>query len=293
MSNPDATVHARIARLFVYPVKSCAGVELTEAQMAPTGLQHDRRWMVVDAQGVLLTQREWPRMALVHPQIGTGQLTLQAPGMSALHLHEEAATTRTRVHVWKDTVDAWDTGDKPGEWFNRFLGHAGLRLVRFDPAVRRLSDLAWTGGVEAVNQFVDGYPLLVISEASLAGLNERLTAAGHGAIGIERLRPNLLLAGLEAHDEDSLAWMDIATAQGKVRIRPVKPCARCPIPNIDPATAERSPEVLATMARYRADPHQDGKPTFGMNAIIENGVGSLLRVGDSVAADWNFARGQH
>lgn len=289
MSHADAPVQARIARLFVYPVKSCAGVELTEARLAPTGLQLDRHWMVVDAAGVFLTQREWPRMALVQPQIRGGQVSLQAPGMPALHLHEAAATGRARVRVWKDTVDAWDLGEEPAQWFSRFLGQAGLRLVRFDPAVRRLSDPAWTGGVEAVNQFVDGYPLLVMAEASLAGLNERLRAAGHGAIGIERLRPNLLLAGLEAHDEDSLAWMDIATAQGKVRIRPVKPCARCPIPNIDPATAKRSPEVLATMARYRADPRQDGKPTFGMNAIIENGVGSLLRVGDSVAADWNFA----
>lgn len=289
MSRPDAAVHARLARLFVYPVKSCAGVALEHALLTPTGLALDRAWMVVDAHGVFLTQREWPRMALVRPEITADDVRLRAPGMPALLLPKALATSpRARVRVWRDTVDAWDMGDAPARWFSDFLGQPGLRLARFDPEVRRLSDLAWTQGVEAVNQFVDGYPVLVIGEGSLAELNRRLAQAGHGAIGIERLRPNLLLSGLEAHDEDHLADIRIATAEGDTVLRPVKPCARCPIPNIDPATAERSPEVLATMTRYRADPRMDGKPTFGMNAILLEGIGRTLRVGDAITADWNF-----
>ena len=288
MSSLDEPLHARIARLFVYPVKSCAGVELHEALLAETGLDLDRSWMVVDAEGVFLTQREWPRMALVQPQIKSTEVLLRAPGMLTLHLPTDQAADRTRVRVWKDTVDAWDMGDVAAQWFSDFLGQPGLRLARFDPEVRRLSDLSWTQGVEAVNQFVDGYPLLVTSEASLAELNQRLTQAGHAAIGIERLRPNIVLSGIEAHDEDRFSEIRIASGDGQVRLQPVKPCARCPIPNINPATAERSPEVLATLSRYRADPRLENKPTFGMNAIIHAGIGHSLRTGDSVQADWNF-----
>ncbi|OJU86681.1 MAG: MOSC domain-containing protein [Burkholderiales bacterium 66-5] len=288
MPSLDEPLSARIARLFAYPVKSCAGVELHEALLTETGLDLDRSWMVVDAEGVFLTQREWPRMALVQPRIKSTEVVLRAPGMLALHLPTDQAAGRTRVRVWQDTVDAWDMGDVAAQWFSDFLGRSGLRLARFDPEVRRLSDLAWTQGVEAVNQFVDGYPLLVTSEASLAELNQRLAQAGHAAIGIERLRPNIVLSGIEAHDEDRFGEIRIASGDGQVRLQPVKPCARCPIPNIDPATAERSPEVLATLSRYRADPRLENKPTFGMNAIIHGGIGHRLRTGDGVEADWNF-----
>ena len=288
MPSLDEPQRIRIARLFVYPVKSCAGVQLHEALLAETGLDLDRSWMVVDAEGVFLTQREWPRMALVQPQIKSTEVLLRAPGMLTLHLPTDQAAGRTRVRVWKDTVDAWDMGDVAAQWFSDFLGQPGLRLARFDPEVRRLSDLSWTQGVEAVNQFVDGYLLLVTSEASLAELNQRLTQAGHAAIGIERLRPNIVLSGIEAHDEDRFSEIRIANGDGQVRLQPVKPCARCPIPNINPTTAERSPEVLATLSRYRADPRLENKPTFGMNAIIHAGIGHSLRTGDSVQADWNF-----
>lgn len=288
MSASEPEVRARVARLFVYPVKSCAGVELSEALVAETGLDLDRSWMVVDARGELLTQREWPRLALVRPQIRAGAVVLRAPGMLALHLSIDEVAHRTRVRVWKDVVDAWDMGDLAGQWFSDFLGAPGLRLARFDPEVRRLSDLAWTGGVEAPNQFADGYPFLLIGEASLAGLNARLQAAGHAPVGIERLRPNVLLAGLEAHDEDRLGELRIATREGEVRLRPVKPCVRCPIPNIDPATAHSSPEVLDALAQYRASPRMGGGLTFGMNAILGGGIGRTLRVGDAVAADWHF-----
>ena len=288
MQQPEPDVRARVARLFVYPVKSCAGVELDAALLAETGLDLDRSWMVVDAQGRFLTQREWPRMALVCPQIRTSEVVLRAPGMLALHLGIDEVERPLRVRVWADEVDAWDMGDVAGQWFSDFLGQPGLRLARFDPQVRRLSSLKWTGGIEAVNQFADGYPFLVTSEASLAGLNRRLQAAGHAPVSIERLRPNLVLAGVEAHDEDRLAELRIATADGPVVLKPVKPCARCPIPNIDPQTAQSSPEVLATLSQYRADARVDGQLTFGMNAIILDGVERTLRVGDAVEGDWLF-----
>src|SRR6185369_8486004 len=166
MSSTATDVTAQIARLFIYPVKSCAGVELTEAVLTETGLDLDRAWMVVDAQGEFVSQRELPRMALVKVQLKHYEVVLRAPGMLALHLMIEAVEQPVTVRVWEDVVQAYDMGDVAAQWFTDFLGRP-LRLVRFDPEHRRLSNARWTGGIEAPNQFSDGFPLLVASTASL------------------------------------------------------------------------------------------------------------------------------
>ncbi len=286
--NPAAEAFsARIARLFVYPVKSCAGAELTEAVLTPAGLDLDRAWMVVDERGEFVTQRELPRLALVKVQLRHQDVVLRAPGMLALHLAIDAVEAPTRVRVWDDEVPAYDMGATAAQWFSDFLGQR-LRLVRFDPDHRRLSNLKWTGGVEAPNQFNDGYPVLVLGEAALAGLNERLAKAGRAPVGIERFRPNIVLAGGEAHDEDRVGELRIAADGGPVVLRLVKPCARCPIPNIDPATAEGGTVVTDALQAYRADPRVGGALTFGMNAIVMEGEDRVLRVGQPVQGDWRF-----
>jgi hypothetical protein len=287
MSSATPDVSARIARLFVYPVKSCAGVELTEAVLTETGLDLDRAWMVVDDQGEFVTQRELPRMALVRPQLKHSEVVLRAPGMLALHLAIDAVEQPVQVRLWDDAVQAYDMGGVAAQWFSDFLGRK-LRLVRFDPDHRRLSSVQWTGGLEVPNQFNDGFPLLVLSEASLAELNDKLVAAGHGAVGIERFRPNIVLAGLQAQDEDRLDVLRIATDGEEVLLRPVKPCARCPIPNIDPATAQIDPQVSDTLQAYRKNDLLQGAVTFGMNAIVVQGTDQTLRVGQSVTAGWRF-----
>jgi uncharacterized protein YcbX len=161
-------------------------------------------------------------------------------------------------------------------------------MVRFDPEQRRLSSLKWTGGVEAQTQFADGYALLLASEASMAELNARLAAAGQGAVGIERFRPNIVLAGVEAHDEDRIDILHVSTAEGEALLQPVKPCVRCQIPDIDPATAASSPEVGDLLRSYRADPRVDGAITFGMNLIVREGVEHMLKVGQTAAANLRF-----
>lgn len=283
MSNaPDVT--ARIERLFVYPVKSCAGIELKEAVLTETGLDLDRAWMVVDEQGAFVTQRELPRMSLVRPQLKLTEVVLRAPGMLALHLSIDTVEEAVKVRLWDDEVPAFDMGNVAAQWFSDFLGRK-LRLVRFDPDYRRLSDRKWTGGAEAPNQFSDGYPVLVASTASLDLLNDKLRAAGREAVGIERFRPNIVLSGIEAHDEDRLGLMRIATGDGEAQLRAVKPCARCPIPNVDPATGEVDPVVTDTLQGYRRG---DRGVTFAMNAIVVEGDGHTLRVGQPVSADWKF-----
>jgi uncharacterized protein YcbX len=280
-------ISAAIARLYVYPVKSCAGVELQEAVLTETGLDLDRAWMVVDAQGVFVTQRELPRMALIRPQIKLSEVVLRAPGMLALHLSVDIVEEPVKVRVWEDEVAAYDMGAVAAQWFTDFLGRP-LRLVRFDPEHRRLSNAQWSGEVEAQNQFSDGFPLLLASTASLDLLNAKLAAAGHAPVGIERFRPNIVLSGLEAHDEDRLALVRIAAEGGEVQLKPVKPCVRCTIPNIDPATADIDPAVSDTLQAYRRNPVLDDRVTFAMNAIVLAGVDSKLRVGQAVAASWNF-----
>lgn len=283
----DSDLSGTIARLFVYPVKSCAGIEVQEALLTETGLDLDRAWMVVDADGRFLTQRALPRMALVRPQLKSDEMVLRAPGMLALHVALDAVEAPATVTVWRDTVPGWDMGAVAAQWFTDFLGQP-CRLVRFDPEHRRLSSLEWTGGIEVPNQFADGFPLLVASEASMDELNARLQAAGHAPVGIERFRPNVVLGGVDAHDEDRVDLLRVEDAAGEVHLQPVKPCARCPIPDIDPATAERSASVGATLRTYRQDKRLDGAITFGMNAIVRQGAGQVLRVGQRVAADLRF-----
>ncbi|MEO7809759.1 MAG: MOSC N-terminal beta barrel domain-containing protein [Ramlibacter sp.] len=286
MNSSDVT--ARIARLFVYPIKSCAGVESQEAVLTETGLDLDRAWMVVDSEGEFVSQRELPRMALVRPQMKHFEVVLRAPGMLALHLQIDSVEEPVQVRIWDDAVRAYDMGDVAAQWFSDFLGRK-LRLVRFDPEHRRLSDPRWTGDDEALNQFADGFPLQVAGEASVAELNRRLGEAGVPAVGVERFRPNIVLSGLDAHDEDRLDVMRITTAEGDVRLRPVKPCQRCPIPDIDPATAESDSRVSDTLQAYRRSDVVGGAVAFGMNAIVLEGVDRTLRVGQEVSANWRFA----
>lgn len=288
--HPDSDLSGTIARLFVYPVKSCAGIGVQEALLTETGLDLDRAWMVVDADGMFLTQRSLPRMALVRPQLKSEELVLRAPGMLALHVAIDAVDAPATVTVWNDTVPAWDMGAVAAQWFTDFLGQP-CRLVRFDPEYRRLSSMKWTGGIEAPNQFADGFPVLVASEASMQELNARLEAGGHAPVGIERFRPNVVLGGVDAHDEDRVDLVRVEGEdgrEGEIHLQPVKPCARCPIPDIDPATARSSPEVNDTLRTYRKDKRLDGAVTFGMNAIVRQGAGQLLRVGQRIAADLSF-----
>jgi len=277
----------RLASLHVYPVKSCAGIAVEAALVVETGLEFDRAWMLVDEDGEFLSQRELPRMALVQPRLRHDDMVLRAPGMLALHVALDAVEAPMRVRVWDDTVNAYDMGDLAARWFSDYLGRR-VRLVRFDPEQQRLSSRQWTGPIDAQNAFSDGYPLLVASLASLDELNRRLVARGKPPVSIARFRPNLVLDGLDAHGEDHLDEIAFAAGDATVRLKLVKPCARCPIPNIDPLTAVAGTEPGDTLAAYRADPRLGGALTFAMNAVIVEGIDRVLRVGQTGSASFAF-----
>lgn len=274
--NDDETV--RLQALNLHPVKSCGGIAVDEALLIETGLEFDRAWMVVDAGGTFVSQRELPRMALVRPTLKHTELLLRAPGMLGLHLALDAVEAATTVRVWDDTVAAFDMGDLAAQWFSDFLGRP-LRLVRFDPDQQRLCDRVWTGELQAENAFSDAFPLLVTSTASLDELNRRLAARGEGEVAMTRFRPNLVLDGLDAHGEDFLDDIAFDTEQGPVRLKLVKPCTRCNIPDIDPLTGQPGHAVGDELQRYRADARMGGQLTFGMNAVIVEGVDCVLRTG--------------
>lgn len=276
-----------LSALRIHPVKSCAGIVVREAPLVETGLDLDRAWMVVDAQGAMLTQREWPRLQLVKPTLRASDLVLRAPGMLALHLRLDTVESACRVRVWDDDVAAYDMGDLAAQWFSDFLGTTA-RIARFDPEHKRLSSRRWTGEVEAENAFSDGFPLLVASTASLEELNRRLAFKDLAPVTMERFRPNLVLDGLDAHGEDFIDELAFDTAEGPVRLKLVKPCARCPIPNVDPVTAEPGTEPGDTLAAYRADQRVNGGITFGMNAVVLEGFGRTLREGQRGRASIRF-----
>lgn len=277
-----------VAGLYVHPVKSCARIALQSSLVTETGLEWDRQWMVVDADGgELVTQREQPRLALVKPTLRAGDLLLRAPGMLALHLALDAAEGDIGVRVWDDTVEAADMGDLAAQWFSDFLGRR-VRLARFDPEVQRVCDPRWTGEARALTAFADAFTLLVVSSAALDELNRRLASHGAPPVDSARFRPNIVLDGLDAHGEDWIERVTLDGADGPVVLRLVKPCSRCSIPDVDPERGKLDHAVSAELAAYRADARLDGKITFGMNAIVEDGFERSLRVGAGGRATIRF-----
>lgn len=259
-----------IASLHLYPVKSCRGIDVSAATLTAAGLEHDREWMVVTPQGRFLTQRECPLLATIETSLDADGLTLAAEGADSIAVPLDFRGAPTGVTVWGDSCRAHDQGEVAARWFSELLQRP-VRLVRFDPSLRRLSDIAWTGGLESDNRFSDGYALLAISRASLEDLNARLAAP----LPMNRFRPNLALDGLAPYGEDDL--QDLVA--GNLRLRRVKPCTRCVITTTNQATGSiEGDEPLKTLKSYRWDPALRGV-AFGQNLVVVSGSGAQVRVG--------------
>lgn len=269
-------VVARITGLNIYPVKSCRGIELERAQLLATGLAGDRRWLIVDPAGRFLTQRELPMMSLIQTQLRDSLLQLSAPGMPDLHTDAGQGGERRRVRVWDDECWGFDAGPAAARWLSRHLGRE-LRLVSFDVSAARACEPGWLGGIDANTMFADGYPLLLISEASLADLNARLPQP----LPMNRFRPNIVLSGVAAYEEDRIRSLSAAG----MTLRIVKACTRCAITTTEQSRGEcDGDEPLRTLKSYRWDAALRGV-TFGQNAVVAAGAGSWLEVGQELAID--------
>lgn len=259
--------------IHVYPLKSCAPLDLAQAEVEPRGLAHDRRWMLVDEEGRFLTGRQLPRLVLLRALPQPDGLRLEAPGMPDLAVaFPRTDTPRRKVQVWKDGVQALDAGELAAGWLACFLGRPA-RLVWMDAlAVRPVSPSHGQPGDEV--SFADGYPLLLISQAALDTLNARLARP----VPMLRFRPNLVVDGAPPHAEDG--WRRVRI--GAVEFDAVKPCTRCVFTTVDPERGEFDPsgEPLATLKTYRRGP---SGVSFGMNLIPRGG--GILRVGDVIVAE--------
>ncbi len=286
-ASPDAP-RARIAALYVYPIKSCAGIAVDAMRFDALGPVDDRRWMLVDDDDEFVTQRELPRLALVRPARVDGGLRVLAPGMPALTVAGRGGERRA-TRVWDDRCAGFDEGTEARAWFSEFLGRP-VRLLRFDATAPRAASRSWVGEAAgrpgALTRFSDGYPLLVVSRASLAALNARLASHGMPQAPVQRFRPNVVVDGLDAFEEDTLDAL--AAAGGGPVLRIVKPCTRCTITEVDPQAGRHEPGMLQVLATFRADPTLGGAVTFGQNAIVAGGLDGALRVGDplEVAHRW-------
>jgi uncharacterized protein len=274
-----------LTALNIYPIKGCAGTALTESAALEAGLAHDRGYMVVDAaSGRFITQRTLPAMALIRPALTAQGLRLSRTGQADLDVDASRATQTRRVTVWRDTLDALDCGDEAAAWLTAALDRAAqpLRLVKFAPQARRLRSIE--GRDPVAYQFADGYPLLVIGQASLDDLNARIAQRGLPPVPMNRFRPNVVISGLEAWEEDHVDTLQF----GSVELKLVAPCSRCEVPNVEQTTGESMIEPMRTLASFRALASQHGEVCVGMNAIVSSGVGGLLRVGQAGEAAFAF-----
>jgi uncharacterized protein YcbX len=259
----------QLSQLYVYPLKSARGIALREARLTARGLEHDRRFMLVDEHGVFLTQRRLPQMARLVTAIVGDMLRVSWDEQHCEVPLQPRAGAGLRVRVFADEVDALDQGDAARAFFSALLGQ-DARLVYMPDASQRPVDSKYADAGEVVS-FADGFPYLLANEGSLADLNARLETP----VPMQRFRPNLVVSGAAAFAEDG--WREIRIGDACFELK--KPCTRCLIVTTDQETGARHPkEPLKTLAGYNT---WQGKPVFAQNALLRSGA--QLQVGDSVA----------
>lgn len=264
-----------VSELCIYPVKSLGAIHLSRMQLDAFGPARDRRYVVANAEGRFVTQREFPRMTLVHVDFNDdNSLQFSAPAMPDFLLQpivENAAPCETPVReitVWRDRVQACDMGDAIAAWLSTYIG-ADVRLFYMpDDSVRAVDPQYGQAGDRV--SFADGFPALLIGAGSLDEFNRALPEP----ITSTRFRPNIVVAGALPYAEDNWRRLRI----GSIEFDVVKPCSRCVIPSIDPLTAQKQPIVVQTLARLR---RRDSAVYFGQN-LIARGTGEIA-VGDAVS----------
>jgi len=258
-----------LSALTFYPIKACRGFDVPVSNVERMGLEHDRRMMLVTPEGNFLTQREYPKLALVTPTLNSDNLTLSAPDFDSMRLTIQRTGTPRPVNIWKSKgVQAVDQGGESAQWFSDWLG-ASVRLVHIANGCQRKVSADHAVHPDDHTGFADGYPILIASEAGLADLNARLETP----VPMKRFRPNVVVKGCEPFAEDT--WKRIRI--GEVELAIVKPCARCVVTTIDKETLAQSKEPLKTLNTFRK---QGNGAMFGQNVIPLNG--GRLELGMSV-----------
>lgn len=262
----------KISDLWIYPIKSIAGIQLTTSKVENRGLQYDRRWVLVDENGVFVNQRDFPEMNFLQPEINSGIMTIrhkQDKYEPLVISMKEPESQSDKVIVWDDTCSGKPVDTKADEWFSKALNKP-VRLFYMHKEGIRPADPRYAINETDEVSYADGYPVLMISEASLDFLNTKIDEH----IPMNRFRPNIIVTGATAHQEDELREIEI----NGLKLHGVKPCARCVMTTIDVTTGQKGKEPLKSLATYRKLGH---KILFGENFIpSEEGV---IKVGDAIS----------
>lgn len=265
----------QISGIFIYPVKSLRGIPLSSSRLEKRGLQYDRRWMLVDHQGMFFTQREFPEMALLTTEITDEHLVIRhaTKPFDALFVPLEVPLDAPfmKVQVWDDACDALAVSPTADAWLSKIL-QTPCRLVYMPDDSLRPTDPQYSQPTDIVS-FADGYPILIIGEASLADLNQRLSAP----VPMNRFRPNLIFSGGTPYIEESWKTFEI----NNTSFRAIKPCGRCVMTTIDQETTERGSEPLKTLGSYRLS---GKKILFGMNVCwnVDHYTEATVNIGDTI-----------
>ncbi len=262
-----------LSEIWIYPIKSLAGIRLPNWEVKSKGLRFDRRWMLVDESGIFMTQRARPQMALFKTSLEGNAFTITHSGNTiSLSLDQEPNGETFHSMVWDDPVEVIEVDKETSSWFSEKL-EVKCKLVAFPEGNKREVDPNYITGHEV--SLADGYPFLIIGEQSLAELNNRLDKK----IEMRRFRPNFVFKGGEPFAED--AWKKFSI--GDINFIGVKPCARCVLTTIDPDTAKKGAEPLKTLSTFRAI---NNKILFGQNLVALNEgkikVGDLLSIKSTI-----------
>lgn len=263
----------KVSELYIYPVKSLAGLKVESAQLSRFGLNNDRRWMVVDENGRFISQREVAKMATIKTIIDQDQLCLSHRGQSIAIPHIDEENNKIEVSVWKDSLSATHVCKKVDQWLSKVLD-LSCRLVYMDDSSKRQIDENFAQKGQYVS-FADGFPLLLISQASMDDLNNRL----HTPIDVNRFRPNIVVTGTQAFAEDH--WQELSI--NDVELLAVKKCSRCIMPSINQETGDKDQlKMLSVLNSYRKE---NNKVMFGQNLIYKDvgqALGQTISCGDEV-----------
>jgi uncharacterized protein len=248
----------KVSGIFIYPIKSLRGISVQETALSRTGFEWDRRWMLVDENNRFLSQRECNRLALFSVQMEANIITIYNRLKSSIsfsfHIRGHSGIKK-KVTIWDDECDAMVVSSDADAWFSDLLERK-VQLVYMPDTTHRMIDPNYTVTSSDTTSFSDGFPLLMIGEASLSELNKRL----HTSIGMDRFRPNLVFSGGLPHDEDRMLHFSV----NRLKFHGVKPCARCIVTTIDPETGKGGKEPLKTLSLYRS---YANNIYFGQNVI--------------------------
>jgi len=250
----------KITELYIYPVKSLAGISMKKSELSQFGLQNDRRWVIVDKDGMFMSQRTTPKMATIKTVIENNQLSLSHDGEEIKVPITTRQSKTMQVTVWNDSLKAQKISPKIDKWLSEILGQS-CHLVYMPKSAERQIDKDFAQDMQYVS-FADAFPILLVSQASIDDLNKRLEKP----VNINRFRPNIVVDGVAAFAEDS--WNDFSI--NKIHYSMAKPCSRCIMPSINQEKGvQDNVKLLAVLNKYRKF---DKKIKFGVNILYKDAL---------------------